>query len=244
MRDSEHHLFYSDNITGNIVQLDNSESNHALSVLRVKSGQRIQVTDGNGAIYECQCTNIQKPPLSCEILNKTIVSKIIPDLTLFVGIPDKEHFETILEHATALGVARIVPLVTEHCRKPWWESWDKQQPRFASKMVVSMKQCLYPYIPRLDAPTSLEKILDTCEKPLIIAEQNGKKLNDADILPYQKLSCLIGPPGGLSNNELTIIESYKQKNANSMLTVKIAPSRLRTELAATVLCSRIIGAFL
>ena len=243
MRDSEHHLFYSDNITGNIVQLDNNESNHALAVLSVKSGQRIQITDGSGAIYECQCTN-QKPPLSCEILKKTIVPKITPELTLLVGIPYKENFEIILEHATALGVARIVPLVMEHCRKPWWESWDKQRQRFASKMVVSMKQCLYPYIPRLDAPTSLEKILDTCEKPLIVAEQNGKVLRDEDISHHKKLSCLIGPPGGLSNNELTIIESYRQQNANSILTVKIAPSRLRTELAATVLCSRIIGAFL
>jgi len=244
MRDSEHHLFYSDNITGNIVQLDNSESNHALSVLRVKSGQHIQITDGSGAIYECQCTNIQKPPLSCEILNKTIVSKIIPELTLLVGIPDKEHFETILEHATALGVARIVPLVTEHCRKPWWESWDKQRQRFASKMVVSMKQCMYPYIPQLDKPISLEEAINNCEKPLIVAEQNGRVLRDEDISHYKKLSCLIGPPGGLSNNELTMIESYKQKNANSILTVKIAHSRLRTELAATVLCSQIIGAFL
>jgi len=244
MRYSEHHLFYSNDISGNIVQLDTGESNHVLAVLRVKSGQHIQITDGSGAIYECQCTDIQKPPLSCEILNKTIVPKITPDLTLLVGIPDKEHFETILEHATALGVARIVPLVTEHCRKPWWESWDKQRQRFASKMVVSMKQCMYPYIPQLDKPASLENAIDTCEKPLIVAEQHGEKLNDTDILPYQKISCLIGPPGGLSSGESYLIESYRQQKSGSILTVKIAPSRLRTELAATVLCSRIIEAFL
>jgi len=242
MRDSEHYLFFSDDIDGDIIRLDVSESNHAVSVLRVKTDQQIQVTDGNGAIYDCLCTDISKRQVSCKISGKTTVPKIMPELTLLVGIPDREHFETILENATALGVSRIVPLVTEHCRKPWWESWDKLCMRFTSKMIVSMKQCLYPYIPQLDKPTSLEEAIETCEKPLLVADQNGKTLRDSDILPHKKLTCLIGPPGGLSADESAIIESYGQQNAVPILTVNIAPSRLRTELAATVLCSRIIGA--
>jgi len=244
MRDSEHYLFFSDDINGDIIRLDAGESNHAVSVLRMKAGQHIQITNGNGAIYDCQCTNISKQQVSCEISDKTIIPKITPELTLLVGIPDREHFETILEHVTALGVSRIVPLVTEHCRKPWWESWDKLCMRFTSKMIVSMKQCLYPYIPQLDKPTSLEEAIETCEKPLLVADQNGKILCDSDISPHKKLSCLIGPPGGLSADESAIIESYRQRSAVQILTVNIAQSRLRTELAATVLCSRIIGAAL
>jgi len=237
MRDSEHYLFFSHDIDGSgIIRLDTGESNHAVSVLRVKAGQQIQVTDGRGAIYNCQCTDISKQQVLCEILNKTMVPKITPELTLLVGLPDREHFESILEYATALGVSRIVPIAMENCRKPWWESWDKSRHRFAAKMVVSMKQCLYPYIPQLDTPASLEEIIDNCEKPLIIADQDGKKLSDAEILPYQKLSCLIGPPGGVSGSELNMLESRE------IITVSIAPTRLRTELSAIVLCSRIIGA--
>jgi 16S rRNA (uracil1498-N3)-methyltransferase len=154
---------------------------------------------------------------------------------LLAGIPDKEHFETILEHAAALGVSRIVPLVMDHCRKPWWESWDKQLERFAAKMIVSMKQCLYPYIPKLDAPTLLHNIIDTCERPIIIADQHGKNLRDDDLSIYQKLTCLVGPPGGVSADELKLLEPY-----NPSL-IRIAPTRLRTELAATVICSRVMG---
>jgi len=238
MRDSEHYLFYSDSITGDTVVLDSGESSHAVSVLRIKPGQRIQVTNGSGIIYECECVDISKQSVSCKIQNKTVVPMIAPDLTLLTGLPDKEHFETILEHATALGVARITPLVMDHCRKPWWESWDKLLPRFMSKIIVSMKQCQYPHIPMLDAPVSLDKIIDTCDKPLIVADQHGKKICGADISPYKKLSCLVGPPGGMSAKELKLLESYEP------LVRTISSTRLRTELAATVICSRIMSAHL
>jgi 16S rRNA (uracil1498-N3)-methyltransferase len=173
--------------------------------------------------------------MSCKIINTITIPKLIPELTLLVGIPDKEHFETILEHAAALGVSRIIPLIMDHCRKPWWESWDKQRERFASKMIVSMKQCLYPYIPQLGAPTSLDKIIDACESPIIVADQHGKSLCDDNLSIHQKLTCLVGPPGGVSANELKLLEPY-----NPSL-IRIAPTRLRTELAATVICSRIMG---
>ena len=240
MRDSEHNLFYSNDITGNTIRLDDSESGHAVSVLRVKKDQRLQVTDGNGAIYDCRCMDITRQSVSCEILSRAIIPRFAPELTLLVGIPDREHFEALIEHAAALCVSRIVPLVMDHCRKPWWESWEKLRRRFASKMVVSMKQCLYPYIPRLDAPASLNGVIDTCEKPLIVADQNGKALRDTDLssLTSKKLCCLTGPPGGISENELKILNSHE------ILTIKIAPTRLRTELAAILLCSRIMGAFL
>jgi 16S rRNA U1498 N3-methylase RsmE len=58
------------------------------------------------------------------------------------------------------------------------------------------------------------------------------------LIPQTKVSCLIGPPGGFSAEEKKTLESH------TVLTVKIAQQRLRTELAAAVLCSRIMAASL
>ncbi|MDR0331578.1 MAG: 16S rRNA (uracil(1498)-N(3))-methyltransferase [Chitinispirillales bacterium] len=243
MRESEHHLFYSGNIADGAILLDNGEANHAVSVLRVKLNQQLQITDGKGVIYDCECSDILKQSVLCKIINKTQTPKIIPELTLLAGLPDKEHFETILEYATALGVSRVVPLLMDHCRKPWWGSWEKAYPRLVSKMIVSMKQCLYPYIPQLDAPVPLDNALgeiDAHSGTLIIADQSGRKLVDADIPQHKKISCLVGPPGGASASELKTLES--RASAQPALIVKIAPTRLRTELAATLLCSRVIAA--
>lgn len=232
----EHHLFYCNNINGNLLTLDYNEKNHAVNVLRLSVGDKLQVTDGCGVIYDCECSSINKTALVCNIINKTIIQKINPQLTLIVGLPDKENFETILENATALGVARIVPIVADHCRKPWWQSWEKSRERFVAKMVVAMKQCLYPYIPQLDEPVKLADIIGDCDKPIIVAEQGGKKFSDvgADVSSCKKLSCLIGPPGGFSSDEIELLKSQ------NTITVNIAPTRLRTELAVTVLCAGII----
>jgi len=248
MRDGEHHLFYCNTIIGDInvndintITLDDSESNHAVSVLRIKIGQRIRITDGNGVIYDCQCTDINKRSISCGIIDKKHVPKITPELTLLIGLPDKERFETVLEHATALGVSRIIPIAADNCRKSWWGNWEGARQRFLSKMIVSMKQCLYPYVPILDAPMSFSEAVNTCTGALIVADQDGKCLNDAELLPHKKINCLVGPPGGFSHEETTHLKSF---TAIPVITVKIASSRLRSELAATVLCSRVIGAYL
>jgi len=247
MRDGEHHLFYCNTIIGDInnvndistITLDDSESNHAVSVLRIKVGQRIRITDGNGTVYECQCTDIDKRSVSCGIIDKKHVPKIIPELLLLMGLPDKERFETVLEHATALGVSRIIPIAADNCRKPWWGNWNGLRPRFLSKMIVSMKQCLYPYVPMLDAPMSFSEAVGMCTGALIVADQDGKKLEDAEMLSHKKINCLVGPPGGFSHEETTFLKSF---TAIPVITVKIASTRLRSELAATVLCSRVIGA--
>jgi len=237
MRDIEHHLFYCGNIAADtgVISLDKTETNHAVSVLRAKVGDPIRITGGDGIIYDCQCMDISKQSMSCRILDKTVTPRLSPELSLFIGLPDKEHFETILEYTTALGAARIVPLIMDHCRKPWWESWEKLRERFATKMIVSMKQCLYPYMPRLDTPVSLDEVINTCDKPVIVADQYGKKLSDVDLSPHKKLTCLVGPPGGMSARELILLEDH------DMVTINIAAARLRTELAAAVLCARIMN---
>ncbi|MDR3012848.1 MAG: RsmE family RNA methyltransferase [Chitinispirillales bacterium] len=234
MKNIDHHLFYSDNITDDTVFLNDSETNHAISVLRIKIGQQIQITNGKGTIYDCLCVDITRQSLSCRIINKTTIPKITPELTLLAGLPDKDPFETILEHTTAIGVSRVIPLIMDHCRKPWWSSWEKSYERFKAKMIVSMKQCLYPYLPKLDAPLSLQEVIDMYENPIIVADQHGKPLHNADLPAHSAIICLVGPPGGISANEHKLL-----KDRNSLF-VKIAPTRLKTELAATVLCSRIL----
>jgi 16S rRNA (uracil1498-N3)-methyltransferase len=87
MRDTEHHLFYSRDIADDLIMLDESETNHAISVLRIKEGERVYITDGKGTIFECKCDALAKRTISCTISSKTIIPKIVPELTLLIGNP-------------------------------------------------------------------------------------------------------------------------------------------------------------
>ncbi|MFP4679730.1 MAG: RsmE family RNA methyltransferase [Chitinispirillaceae bacterium] len=228
MRKTEHHLFYSQEITDDTVILDQTETRHAVSVLRLKEGQKLQVTDGRGNIYECRYDRSDNRKALCSIRERHSVPGTSPEVTLLVGLPDKDAFETVLEHATALGVYRIVPLEMEHCRKPWWKRWEKFQERFFQKMIVSMKQCLYPYLPLLENPQTLEAVVRSSCEQIVAADQDGEVL-ERDVISEERIAGLVGPPGGYSDKEREVLEDREVRR------VRISHHRLRTELAATVL---------
>lgn len=231
MRKSEHHLFYSQNLAEETVVLDESETRHAVSVLRLQSGENLHVSDGRGNVFECRYLAAENRKAQCRIVNRRFTPRTEPRVTLLIGLPDKDAFEIVLEHATALGVYRIVPLVMEHCRKPWWKSWDKVQLRFSQKMIVSMKQCLYPYLPQLESPQDFSKIVGNFPGPIIAADQDGERFES--VLPGTEgeIAGLIGPPGGFSEREMDRLSEIDAKR------VRISHHRLRTELAATLLAA-------
>ncbi len=234
MKNSDHQLFFSSDVTESTALLDENETQHAVSVLRINKGDSLQITNGHGLILECEFEGVCGKKACCVIKEKRIVPRTKPEVTLLLGLPDKDHFETVLEHATALGVARVVPLIMDHCRKPWWTGWEKSSQRFTYKMIVSMKQCLYPYYPLLDSPTELSTILGGLP-PLLVAHQDGITFDDSLLENRTHIASLIGPPGGFSEDEAKMLQS---KGARF---VKIAHNRLRTELAATVMTSRLVS---
>ncbi|MFP4013056.1 MAG: RsmE family RNA methyltransferase [Chitinispirillaceae bacterium] len=235
MRKSEHHLFYAQNAAGETVVLDETETRHAVSVLRLQSGEDLLVSDGGGNVFECRYDTTENKKAQCRVVNRRFVSRTEPRVTLLIGLPDKEAFETVLEHATALGTYRIVPLVMEHCRKPWWKSWEKAQQRFFQKMIVSMKQCLYPYLPRLESPQDFSEAVRKCTGPIIAADQDGDRFTTEGVLSSTgEMTGVIGPPGGYSEAEMEMLLEMGARRVN------ISPNRLRTELAATVLVGGMI----
>jgi 16S rRNA (uracil1498-N3)-methyltransferase len=235
-----HHLFFAPDLAGTAVDLDETETVHAVSVLRLKPGDALRLTDGNGVraagIYE----SAQRHSLRVRITERTAVERQVPHLRLYVGLPDRDAFEALLPDATALGAERIVPVIAEHCRKPWWDGgWEKHLHRFRQKMIVALKQSDADFLPILEPPCTLVTALHQASGTLLVADQNGVPLNR---LPQfergSTLCCFIGPPGGFSDEEL------RSFDARPCSRIRIAMARLRTELATTVLCALVAGQLL
>ncbi len=232
----DHFLFYSRQIDKNKVLLDKYEKHHAVSVLRAAPGDEICVTDGSGSIYGCTVDSVAKDKMSCLIKQQDKTVRTSPCITAAVGLPERAAFEEILQSLTALGVRTIVPLITDHCRKPWWEKWQKCINRFDDKMVVAMKQCLYPYLPDLKSPVLFRDfIAGAAASKLLVADQYGVSIKDSLLKTSESIHCLIGPPGGFAEQENEVLQN------RGIVKVKLASNRLRTELAAVVFCSQVIG---
>lgn len=234
----DHFLFYADNIHDDTIILDKDETNHALAVLRIVIGDSIFITDGKGTIYFCEYSTIQSDVCVAKIL-KTKKQKLqAPDVHVFVGLTEKDSFETLLTSLVPLGVVSITPVQCQYCQKNWWKKkWEKNSIRFQKKMITAAKQSWNAWIPLLSVPMSFDSAISMDHDLLLVADENGEllsSLNSTMLKSRNKISCFVGPPGGFSFEELSKL------NKSGSFSVKISPHRLRTELASTVLVGNIV----
>jgi 16S rRNA (uracil1498-N3)-methyltransferase len=236
MRDYHHFLFHTSKSNSTSIELDVYESRHALKVLRLTEGDLFQATSGDGQIFICKLDSIKKELASATIIERLTVPLISPGIHCYIGIPDKDAFEIVVTDLTAMGITQITPLITEQCQKNWWEQkWDKLQERLQGKMIAAMKQSLYPRMPVIDNPCTIEMAIEGNNGQSFIAEWEGSPLHTYQCDIESQVNCFIGPPGGFSTKEIDLFRSLK------FIPIKIASTRLRTELASVVLCAQVMA---
>jgi 16S rRNA (uracil1498-N3)-methyltransferase len=223
-------LFYVPNISGTEIVLDETESKHAVRVLRLQRGNRVQVIDGEGGFYDAEITDAN--PKKCRLL--IIDSKLEfgkKDFHLHIAIaPTKniDRFEWFLEKATEIGIDEITPLLTSHSER------KAINPERLEKILVSaMKQSLKAYLPKLNKITPIKQLIinnKSTSKHIAYCDDIQKiHLKDA-VIRGQDTLVLIGPEGDFSPDEvkLAIEKGFK--------VVTLGSARLRTETAGIVAC--------
>src|SRR6266568_3996524 len=109
------HRFYipPEKCEGVSLFLSGNEAHHALHVLRLERGERVVVLDGAGREFLCAVENFDRDKVQLAVEEKRLVEPPPTRITLLQAIPKGKIIESIIQKATELGVARIVPLLTE-----------------------------------------------------------------------------------------------------------------------------------
>jgi 16S rRNA (uracil1498-N3)-methyltransferase len=195
--------------TGDEIRIFGDELKHLGQVLRIRIGDTIAVIDGSGAEYVAELLSADR-----QVAVARRISTTVPDvepkiaITLLQGIPKSEKMDFIVQKAVELGVARIVPVRTEHVvnRDPGdmagkVERWN----RVAREAV---KQCGRTRVPEVTEPMSLAAALKAHAGDLGIFLHEHERKKDLKALlkwytmnRYHRLSILVGPEGGISPAE-------------------------------------------
>jgi 16S rRNA (uracil1498-N3)-methyltransferase len=223
-------LFYVPNISGAEVVLDETESKHAVRVLRLQNGNQVQIIDGQGGFYEAEITDANQKKCRLSILKSTheFGKK---DFYLHIAIaPTKnnDRFEWFLEKATEIGIDEITPLLTSHSERK-----TINIERLGKILVSAMKQSLKAYLPKLNDLTSIKELItNTKTKNRYIAYCDDiQKTHLKDLVEKGKDSLiLIGPEGDFSQEEVNLAIE------NGFKVVSLGEARLRTETAGIVAC--------
>lgn len=202
---------------------------HTVKVLRLKMESRIIVFDGKGNEYYASLSEVNKKNAFIKVedlIENNSESNL--NIHLGLGISKGERMDFAIQKAVELGVTEITPLFTEHCVVNLDKKRIKKRLLHWQGIIVSAcEQSGRNVVPSLHTTTTLrswsESISETC---LVFNPAATRTLKN--IKPVNKnISLIIGPEGGLSSNELLVLE--KEKNTQS---IKFGPRILRTETAA------------
>ncbi len=230
------HRFYlpAENSHGDEIFLTGREAHHALHVLRVRRGEKISVLDGAGHEMLCDVQQSDRDKIRLCVRERKNAGPLPCQITLLQALPKGKLIESIIQKATELGAARIVPLLSERVVV---QLKDKESGRKASKWqsvaIEAMKQCGAPWLPRVEEPVTPKEFLAQGEKfdlALIGSLQPDAK-HPREHLGQQNrpksAAIWIGPEGDFT---LAEIEAIKGSGAYP---ITLGPLVLRTETAAT-----------
>jgi 16S rRNA (uracil1498-N3)-methyltransferase len=225
-------FFYKENIalTASTITLDEYTSKHIVQVLRMKVGEQLQLTDGNGSLFTCEITDNNRK--RCTLTNIQSVQLISQKSKVKIAISllkNTSRFEWFLEKATEIGVAEIVPLICERTEKTAFK-FERMQ----SIVVSAMLQSQQTFLPLLHQPQPFNhlaaKQFDNCTKFIAHCEdENNKQPLNAKLLNLSTPKLiLIGPEGDFTPAEIELALK------NNFVPVSLGNTRLRTETAGMV----------
>lgn len=204
---------------------------HAVKVMRHKTGDKLDVTDGTGYIYRSEITHIGKREIEARITERILIEPESPELILVMGIiKKKDRLEFAIEKAVELGVSKIALFDGDHTEKK-----GVRIDRLETIAISAMKQSLRTYLPELVHFKSLDQCLTEYKAAkILIADEIAGKQSGIEIADgNSRILVVIGPEGGFSERERELWNKYP------VLRITLGAHRLRAETATITACALI-----
>jgi 16S rRNA (uracil1498-N3)-methyltransferase len=222
-----------------LLTLAGREAHHALHVLRVRRGEQVAILDGAGREFLCRVENFDRDKVHLTVLEKKSIPAPPCRITLLQAVPKGKIIESIIQKATELGVARIVPLLSERVVVDLDEKHaGRKAEKWQHVAVEAIKQCGAAWLPRVEVPATPKEFLarqESFELPLVASLQPGAEHPRNYFQKFEsqhgrkpRSACIwIGPEGDFTAEEVGAIISA------GALPITLGRLVLRVETAAT-----------
>lgn len=208
--------------------LNESDSHHALRVLRLKIDDTISVSYGDGLVYSARIISLDKKNCVFEIIEER--RKESPSKLHIAIAPTKsnDRLEWFLEKAVELGIASIQLLICDHSERKVYKT-DRGERIIESAFKQSHKGFMPKLKPVLKIKDFLKESLPS--QRLVASLNDGPKVNLAEVNFKEECLVLIGPEGDFSSSEIDQLQAQGFQHLN------LGAEVLRTETAAVHVAS-------
>ena len=208
---------------GQTVPLDRDRALYLFAVMRLGVGDVLTLINGRDGAWEATVIEGSKRGGVLLVQAQTAPQIAPPDLWLIFAPIKKVRTDFIVEKAVELGVARILPVVTDFTNE------KARQDKLQAHAVEAAEQCGGTYVPDVAEVTKLSAVLDGWgDRRILFCDEGlvGTAANLANLTPGP-WAVLIGPEGGFSESERARLHAMPQAQA-----ISLGPRILRADTAA------------
>ncbi len=220
---------------GDSVALVGAEAKHAIAVRRMRVGEGIQLSNGQGLRAVGEVANIDGQSLTVSVSQVMLEAKPEPALVLVQALAKGDRDELAIQAATELGAFAIVPWQADRSISRWdGPKIAKGVERWQTIVAEAAKQALRAFTPRVLQPVTskeLAKMVADYSAVLVLDPTASNSLVSANLPKLGNVAIVVGPEGGISESELELLQ------AAGAIRVHLGESILRTSTAGVAAIS-------
>jgi len=207
---------------GTSVDLDAGQANYLGNVMRLGAGEHVLLFDGASGEWIARIVEAGRKRMTLAVEDRTRQQESVPDLWLAFAPVKRAQTDWLVEKATELGIARLLPVTT---RRTIVERVKLE--RLTAIAIEAAEQCNRTTVPAIDQPLSLDAFLKAHSgRALYFADEGGGKPAASAFAPGPA-TILTGPEGGFTEDERAAIRALPGATA-----ISLGPRILRAETAA------------
>jgi 16S rRNA (uracil1498-N3)-methyltransferase len=210
---------------GEPVALARNQANYLFNVMRLGVGDAIHAFNGRDGEWRMEVAEAGRRSGTLVAREQTAPLRLPPDLWLLFAPIKKARTDFIVEKATELGAARILPVQTE-----FTNAERVRRDRLQAHAVEAAEQCGGTFVPEVAELQPLSRVLDGWpgDRRLLFCDE--ARVGPADAIGQAargRWAILIGPEGGFSEAERARLVGMDQARP-----VSLGPRILRADTAA------------
>ncbi|WP_033290510.1 16S rRNA (uracil(1498)-N(3))-methyltransferase [Amycolatopsis jejuensis] len=216
--------------------LEGEEARHAATVRRLRVGEQLVLSDGAGAMARCTVDAVETGRAATVTL--TVVERWNeepPALRVHVAqaLAKGDRGELAVELATEAGADSVVPWRAARSVARWDDGprGEKALARWRATARSAAKQARRAHVPDVTEPVGtreLAQLAATMSRTLVLESGVAGRLADVDLPDGGDVLLIVGPEGGITDDELAALE------AAGAIPIRLGPTVLRTSTAAAV----------
>ncbi|TFB24852.1 16S rRNA (uracil(1498)-N(3))-methyltransferase [Filobacillus milosensis] len=226
-----------ENWQDNQVIITDDDYHHVVNVMRKQEGNQIICCNPNGQAFYCEINSINEKQVVCNVLEELEENNELPiHVTIAHGLPKGDKLDLIVQKSTELGMGDFVPLQMDRSIVKWDHKKEQKKLLRLKKIAKeASEQSHRSRIPAIQGKQTIHTLLQNQEFDMCLvaseyltkdqSSQSSFRQAIDKISPGQKILLIIGPEGGLSEEELSFLHEQ------GCLPIRLGARILRTETA-------------